>query len=122
MTFNLCPFLQAFISFQIFRSNENVIERKLVSEKINKENIIKYHKTFCKDTKKVSHGDVLGYVTPVCPYLFYLQFSVNISFFFYFIFIQCIPFCLFLSYFELIFFKLQPPISIISTSSTHSTL
>jgi len=49
---------------ETFRSKENVIERKLVTEKLKSESIIKYHKTFSKIVNRVSTGDVLGYVTP----------------------------------------------------------
>ena len=42
-----------------------MLERKLVTEKLKSESIIKYHKTFCKNTNRLSTGDVLGYVTPV---------------------------------------------------------
>jgi len=41
-----------------------VIERKLVTEKLKSESVIKYHKTFSKIVNRISIGDVLGYVTP----------------------------------------------------------
>ena len=47
-----------------------MIERKLVTEKLKSESIIKYHKTFSKIVNRISTGDVLGYVTPVSNILF----------------------------------------------------
>ena len=41
-----------------------------MTEKLKGENIVKYHKTLCKTVKKVSSGDVLGYVTPVSVYCY----------------------------------------------------
>ena len=47
--------------------SKNVLERKLVVEKVNTKLIVKEHKSYALDTtKKNFKGDTLAYVTPWC--------------------------------------------------------
>ena len=53
------------LSSKSFRIEGTVLQRKLVTENPKQDTIVRYHKTFCKNTNKSLTGDVLGYVTPV---------------------------------------------------------
>ena len=48
-------------------STENVVQRKLVTEKPDVKDIIKEHASYCELEREIKHfpGATLGYVTPV---------------------------------------------------------
>ena len=50
---------------QVFKSKDTVVQRNLVSQDVNPDSIVKYHKTYRENITRILEVDVLAYVTPV---------------------------------------------------------